>query len=57
MDSKRKDLHYDARTVDIADDYAVYYLTVELNTTKEKLLAAVTEVGTSLEALKRKLKK
>jgi hypothetical protein len=53
MENKRTD----TRSVDTSDDYAVDYWTQELNTTKTKLLAAVVEVGDSLEAVKKQLKK
>ncbi|MDP9040501.1 MAG: DUF3606 domain-containing protein [Bacteroidota bacterium] len=57
MESKRKGVVVDTRTVDISDDYAVDYWTQELNTTKVKLLAAVAESVDSFEAVKRQLKK
>jgi hypothetical protein len=57
METKRKGMTADTRTVDTSDDYAVDYWTQELNTTKSKLLAAVAEVGDAFEAVKRQLKK
>jgi hypothetical protein len=57
MESKIKERAHDTRTVDVADDYAIDYWTLELNTTKSKLLAAVAEVGDSFEDVKRHLKK
>jgi hypothetical protein len=57
MENKLKVRVPDTRSVDVADDYAIDYWTAELNTTKSKLLAAVTEVGDSFEAVKRQLKK
>lgn len=57
METKKKAAMADGRTVDIADDYAVDYWTRELNTTKPKLLAAVAEVGSQFDAVKRYLRK
>ncbi len=57
MENKRKGPVADTRRVDIDDDYAIDYWTLELNTTKGKLLAAVTEVGDNFEAVKKQLKK
>jgi hypothetical protein len=57
METKKRGLAADTRSVDINDDYAVDYWTQELNTTKSKLLAAVAEVGDAFEAVKRQLKK
>lgn len=45
------------RSIDTGDDYAVEYWTLELNTTKSKLLAAVAEVGDSFDAVKKRLRK
>jgi hypothetical protein len=57
MESKKKAVVVDGRTVDIADDYAIDYWTRELNTTKPKLLAAVAEVGEQFAEVKRYLRK
>jgi hypothetical protein len=57
METKRKGLVVDTRTVDTGDDYTVDYWTQELKTTKSKLLAAVVEAGNDFEAVKRQLKK
>jgi hypothetical protein len=57
METKKKGMFVDTRTVDTSDDYAVDYWMRELNTTKSKLLAAVNEVGSAFEAVKRQLKK
>ena len=57
METKKKGMAVDTRTVDTNDDYTVDYWTQELNTTKGKLLAAVAEVGDAFEAVKRQLKK
>ncbi|MES2377829.1 MAG: DUF3606 domain-containing protein [Bacteroidota bacterium] len=57
MEHKIKERTHDTRTVDVADDYAIEYWTVELNTSKGKLLAAVAEVGDAFEDVKRQLKK
>jgi hypothetical protein len=43
--------------VSTVDDYTVEYWTQELNTTKSKLLAAITAVGDSFEAVKKQLRK
>jgi hypothetical protein len=57
MENKRKGRGADTRTVDTSDDYAIDYWVQELNTTKVKLLAAVSEVGDSFEAVKRQLRR
>jgi hypothetical protein len=57
MESKKKGLTADTRTVDTNDDYSLHYWIQELNTTKVKLLTAVAAVGDSYEAVKRQLKK
>jgi hypothetical protein len=57
METKRKGMTADTRTVDTSDDYTVEYWIRELNTSKVKLLAAVAEVGDSFEAVKRQLKR
>jgi hypothetical protein len=57
MENKRKTLIEDNRSVDISDDYAIDYWTLELNTTKSKLLAAVAEVGDTFNAVKKQLRR
>ena len=57
MEAKRKGPAADTRSVDTSDDYTVDYWTLELKTTKVKLLAAVAEVGDDFEAVKKQLRK
>jgi hypothetical protein len=57
MENKRKTFIEDNRSVDISDDYAIDYWTLELNTTKSKLLAAVAEVGDTFNAVKKQLRR
>jgi hypothetical protein len=57
MENKRKGPVVDNRSVDTGDDYAIDYWLQELKTTKNKLLAAVAEVGDDFETVKRQLKK
>ncbi len=57
METKRKSVAADTRTIDISDEYAVDYWVQELKTTKTKLLAAVAEAGDAFEAVNRQLKK
>ena len=57
MEIKKKGVVTDMRSIDTGDDYAVEYWTLELNTTKSKLLAAVAEVGDSFDAVKKRLRK
>ncbi|RWY55932.1 DUF3606 domain-containing protein [Mucilaginibacter gilvus] len=47
----------DNRSVDISDDYAIDFWTLELKTTKSKLLAAVAEVGDAFNAVKKQHRK
>ena len=57
MENKKRYAATDTRSVSTDDDYAVEYWTQELNTTKSKLLAAVTAVGDSFDAVKKHLRK
>lgn len=57
MENIKRGTANDTRSVSTDDDYVVEYWTQELNTTKSKLLAAVTAVGDSFEAVKKQLRK
>jgi hypothetical protein len=57
MENKKRGLVIDTRSVDTSDDYAIDYWLQELKTTKNKLFAAVAEVGDDFEAVKKQLKK
>ena len=57
MEIKKKPGSPDSRTINLSDDYEVYYWTTQLGVNNKKLTEAVNAVGNSSEAVRRYLKK
>ena len=56
-DNKKMVRPEDAKRVNIHEPHEVQYWTQTLGVTKDKLIAAVEKAGTSVEAIKKELKK